>query len=129
MAEVRVASSPSRERQDRVRPRVSRRGSTGGWDVAAASERLSASPARNASEARRAWNREHIGAVSELLCECALPDCRGTVPAVADTHRGNAERFIVMPAHLDGGVVAKAADRFFVVERGLHVPAQKRMSS
>jgi hypothetical protein len=73
-------------------------------------------PARSLSEARRAWNGEHVGTVSELRCECAQPSCRGTVPAIAETHRGIADRFIVAPAHLNGGVVARAADRFFVVE-------------
>jgi hypothetical protein len=31
-----------------------------------------------------------------------------------------------MPAHLNGGVVAKAADRFFVVEPDRHVFPQSR---
>jgi len=42
------------------------------------------------------------------------------VPAVAETYRGTAERFIVMPTHLDGGPVARVADRFFVVEPDRH---------
>jgi hypothetical protein len=40
------------------------------------------------------------------------------VPAVAETHRSAADQFVVAPAHLDGGVVVRAADRFFVVESG-----------
>ena len=68
------------------------------------------------SELRRADNRERIGLVAELQCECAHPNCRDTVPAVAERHRGIAERFVVMPAHFDGGVVVRAADRFFVVD-------------
>jgi len=68
------------------------------------------------SEARRAWNRERIGIASELRCECAHADCRRRLPAVAETHRGTAQRFIVTPEHLGGGNVVRAADSFFVVE-------------
>jgi hypothetical protein len=70
------------------------------------------------SEARRAWNRDRIDVGSELRCECAHADCTHRLPAVAETHRGTAERFIVTPEHLDGGVVVRAADLFFVVEPG-----------
>jgi hypothetical protein len=76
-------------------------------------------------EARRAGNAELGGFDVELRCECALPNCRETIPAVAELCRGRADRFIVVPAHLgvvvtpaniyDGRVV-RAADRFFVVE-------------
>jgi hypothetical protein len=75
--------------------------------------------------ARRAGNLERRGFVTRLRCECALPSCRETFPAVAETYRGNAERFIVVPAHLgaivipadlDDATVIRAADRFFVVE-------------
>ena len=59
-----------------------------------------------------------IGLVSELRCECGRPNCRGTVPPVAETQRGIAERLVVTPAHFEGGVVVRAADRFFVVEPG-----------
>jgi PIN domain nuclease of toxin-antitoxin system len=48
------------------------------------------------------------------------------VPAIAETHRGPADRFIVAPAHLNDGVVARAADRFFVVEPDRHLFAQPR---
>jgi hypothetical protein len=68
------------------------------------------------SEGRRAHNRESIGRVFELRCECARVHCRVAVPLVADAHRGTADRFVVAPAHFDGGVVVRAADRFFVVE-------------
>lgn len=34
----------------------------------------------------------------------------------AELHRGIAERLVVVPAHFEGGVVVRAADRFFVVE-------------
>jgi len=39
------------------------------------------------------------------------------LPAAAEAHRGTADRFIVSPAHINGGVVVKAADRFFIVEQ------------
>jgi hypothetical protein len=68
------------------------------------------------SEARRAWNRDRVGLVSDLRCECTRPSCRGRVPAVAEIHRRVANQFVVAPAHFDGGVVVRAADRFFVVE-------------
>ena len=75
--------------------------------------------------ARRAGNLERSGFVARLHCECALPSCRETFPAAAQSHRGTTERFIVVPAHLGGivttatfhdGTVVRAADRFFVVE-------------
>jgi hypothetical protein len=51
--------------------------------------------------------------------------CTGTVPAVAETHRGTADTFVMKPAHFEGGVVVRAADRFFVVEhRGYAVKSQ-----
>jgi hypothetical protein len=40
------------------------------------------------------------------------------VPAAAETHRGIAQRLVVSPAHFEGGVVVRAADRFFVVDPG-----------
>jgi hypothetical protein len=70
------------------------------------------------SESRRAGNREHSGLVSELRCECARSNCTDTVPAVAETHRGIADTFVMKPAHFEGGVVVRAADRFFVVQHG-----------
>ena len=75
--------------------------------------------------ARRAGNVERRDFVTRLRCECALPSCRETFPAVAESYRGTAERFIVVPAHLgaivtpanlDDATVVRAADRFFVVE-------------
>jgi hypothetical protein len=75
--------------------------------------------------ARRAGNLERRGFVTRLRCECALPSCRETFPAGAESNRGTAERFIVVPAHLGAIVtlanlydatVVRAADRFFVVE-------------
>ena len=70
------------------------------------------------SEAVRAWNRERIGLVFELRCECGRPMCADTVPVAAETHRGSADRFVVAPAHFGGGMVVRAADRFFVVDSG-----------
>jgi len=67
------------------------------------------------SEARRAGNRARIGLVSELRCECARPNWTETLPGVAGTHR-RADQLVVTPAHLDGGVAARIADRFFVIE-------------
>ena len=69
------------------------------------------------SERRRAENRQSLGLVTELRCECALPGCRETFPAAADHHRGTADRFIVAPAHVNGGTPVKVADRFFVISR------------
>jgi hypothetical protein len=68
------------------------------------------------SEARRASNRDRVGLVPELRCECTRPNCRHMLPTVADAHRGIADRFVVAPVHFEGGVVVRAADRFFVVE-------------
>jgi len=67
-------------------------------------------------EARRTHNRERIGLVTELCCECGRRSCRDTVPAVAERHRSLADHFLVAPTHFDGNVVIRAADRFFVVE-------------
>jgi hypothetical protein len=82
-------------------------------------------PALAVSESRRADNRERSDLVSELRCECARPNCTDTVPAVAEIHRGTADTFVMKPAHFEGGVVVRAADRFFVVEhRGYAVKSQ-----
>jgi hypothetical protein len=70
------------------------------------------------SERRRAQNRQNLGFVSRLRCECALAGCRETFPAAADDHRGTADCFIVAPAHLNGGTPVKVADHFFVVSSG-----------
>jgi hypothetical protein len=77
------------------------------------------------SEARRAGNRARIGLVSELRCECARPNCTETLPGVAGTHR-SADQLLVAPAHLDGGVVARVADRFFVIESRAHAIRHSR---
>lgn len=78
-------------------------------------ERIRSSPLA-LSRARRAWNRER-GVGSSLRCECARPSCRAWLPALAETHRRAAGQFVVAPAHFHEGVVVRAADRFFVVER------------
>ncbi len=67
-------------------------------------------------EARRARNRGRSGLGDDLRCECARPECRATVPPVAEDFRGMPERFIVVPDHGAGEKVVAAADRFFVVE-------------
>jgi hypothetical protein len=77
------------------------------------------------SEARRASNRAGIGLVSELRCECTRPNCTEKLPCVAGTHR-TADQLLVAPAHLDGGVVARAADRFFVIESRSHAIRHSR---
>jgi hypothetical protein len=67
-------------------------------------------------EARRARNRTRGDINGELRCECARPECRATIPVVAETYRRSPERFIVVPDHFPGETVVAAADRFFVVE-------------
>ncbi len=65
---------------------------------------------------RRTSNNNRGARVDQLRCECALRECRATVPAVAGAHRERAERFIVLPGHVGWDTVVAAADRFFVVE-------------
>jgi hypothetical protein len=77
------------------------------------------------SEARRASNRARIGLVSALRCECTRPNCTETLPSVAGTHR-SADQLVVAPAHFDDGVVARAADRFFVIESRGHAIRHSR---
>jgi len=69
----------------------------------------------------RAGDREHVGLVAELRCECGRPNCTETLPAGAEAHRGMGARLVVAPAHFNDGVVVRAADRFFVVESGREV--------
>jgi hypothetical protein len=68
--------------------------------------------------ARRAVNRERSSVALELCCECTRRICREILPALAERHRGSGDRFIVVPAHVDHGIVVRAADRFFVVRLG-----------
>jgi hypothetical protein len=91
--------------------------------------------------ARRAGNVERRGLVTRLRCECGVPSCRKTFPAVAESFRGNAERFIVVPEHVGAIVnaakpgratIVRASDRFFVVETGqsaarFAAPAERRL--
>ena len=90
--------------------------------------------------ARRAGNVERRGLVTRLRCECGVPSCRKTFPAVAESFRGNAERFIVVPEHVGAIVnaakpsratVVRASDRFFVVETNrsarFPAPAERRL--
>jgi hypothetical protein len=67
-------------------------------------------------DARRTRNLKSGGFLDQLRCECARPECRATVPALAHVHRKRSERFIVVPDHIAGDTVIAAADRFFVVE-------------
>jgi hypothetical protein len=112
MAVVPVVAPPQRRGRDRARTAAPTLRTRGRPQPVAPSQRL------RPSEALRAWNRERIDLVFELRCECGQPTCTDTVPAVAETHRGSANRFLVTPAHLGGGVVVRAADRFFVVDSG-----------
>lgn len=68
-------------------------------------------------DARRAGNREAGAFRDRLRCECAQPDCYATFPALADVHRRDPERFIIVPDHFAGETVIAAADRFFVVDQ------------
>ncbi len=67
-------------------------------------------------DARRTRNHKSGGFLAQLRCECARPECRATVPAVAQAHRKRPERFIVVPDHTAGDTVIAVDDRFFVVE-------------
>src|SRR5690348_13139472 len=58
-------------------------------------------------DSRRAWNRDGIGLLSDLLCECTRPSCQERIPAVADAHRRIVDQFAVAPAHVDGGIVVR----------------------
>ena len=117
MAETRaIPTSPRRAGTDRTGRPVAHSSRRDGALLSQSRERLRAAPALPVSESRRARNRERISLVSELRCECARSNCRDTLPAEAETHRGSAERFVVTPAHFEGGVVVRAADRFFVVQ-------------
>lgn len=112
MVEVPGVALPRTGRTSRVATRVVRPGLRQGANIATRERIRSRSLAL--SEARRAWNRDRVGLVSALVCECARPNCRSLVPAVAEQHRW-AGQFVVAPAHFDGGDVVRAADRFFVV--------------
>jgi hypothetical protein len=115
-----IPASPGRERMGRAGPAVALSGRAQRPARSPSRDRLRSGPLLTVSESRRAGNRERIGTVSELRCECARPNCTDTVPAVAETQRGIAERFVVSPAHFEGGVVVRAADSFFVVDPGGH---------
>jgi hypothetical protein len=65
--------------------------------------------------ARRAVNRARNSVALQLCCECTRQRCRESFPALAERHRGRGDRFIVVPAHVDHGIVVRAADEFFVV--------------
>lgn len=114
MAVVSEVAHRTSEGAHRTASRVARRPPGGRSNLATRQQiRSSSLPL---GEARRAWNLDRIGLVTDLRCECTRPTCRATVPAVADTHRTKAAQFIVTSTHFDGGLVVRAADRFFVVE-------------
>lgn len=115
MAEVPVVAVPRSGRAYPAAPSVERRRAPSADPGRTTRERLRSNPLA-LSEARRAWNRDRAGLVSHLRCECTRPGCRGRMPLVAETHRRVTDQFLVAPAHFDGGIVVRAADRFFVVE-------------
>jgi hypothetical protein len=115
-----IPASPGREGIGRAGGRVAHSGRTGRAVRSPSRESLRSRPALTVSESRRAGNRERFGLLSVLRCECARPNCKDTVPAAAEAQRGIGERFVVTPAHFEGGVVVRAADRFFVVEPDGH---------
>jgi hypothetical protein len=59
---------------------------------------------------------KRLALVRDLRCECGRPGCTATIPVAAEGHRRSVDSVIVVPAHFAGGVVVRAADRFFVVE-------------
>ena len=118
MVEVPEVAFPRSGGADRSAPSLMPPGSPSADLNLATREWICSGPAA-LSEARRASNRARIGLVSELRCECTRPDCTQTLPSVAGMHR-SADQLLVAPAHSDGGVVARAADRFFVIESRGH---------
>lgn len=128
MVEVPEVAFPRSRAAYRAAPRVVRPRSRSGDPDLATRERIRSRPL-GLSEARRAGNRARIGLASELRCECTRPNCTETLPGVAGTHR-RAGQLVVAPAHFDGGVVARVADQFFVIEsRGAAIrpsPREKR---
>ena len=113
MAEVQEVAFPRSGGAYRAASSVARPGQPSTGPNLATREWIRSSPLA-LSEARRAWNRDRSALASDLRRECARPSCRDRVPAVAETHRMEADQFVVAPAHFDGGVVVRAADRFFV---------------
>jgi hypothetical protein len=111
-----IPASPRRGGTGRTGRRVAHSSQKDGALLSRSRERLRAAPALPVNELRRARTRERVGLMSELRCECARSNCRDMLPAVAETHRGIAERFVVAPAHFEDGVVVRAADRFFVIQ-------------
>jgi hypothetical protein len=125
MIEVPVVASPRRGGAYRAASSVAQPGAPSPDRSLATREWIRSTPLA-LSEARRTWNRDRIGLVSDLRCECTRPSCRHRVPAVADTHRSASDHFVVAPVHLDGGVVVRAADRFFVIESSGHAIRHSR---
>ena len=121
MTQAPASSVGTRVRLDPFVSSASRPAEPAGLDRRAAHGRPFLALVPALSERRRAENRQNLGLVDELRCECATPGCRETFPAAADRHRGDADRFIVAPAHLNGGTAVKVADRFFVISSPLRL--------
>ena len=113
MAEIHEVGSP--RSRGAHRGAVAQRPTASTAPSLATRRRIRSSPL-DLSEARRGWNYDRIGLVSDLRCECGSPRCQATVPAVAATHRREAGQFIVASTHFVGGLVVRAADQFFFVE-------------
>ena len=112
MVDVAVVALPRRGGAVRAAPSVVHAGPPPADPIRTTRQWIGSSPLA-LSEARRLWNRERLGLVSDLRCECTRPSCRGRVPAVAESHGRGADHFVVPPAHFDDGAVVRAADRLF----------------
>jgi hypothetical protein len=77
---------------------------------------MSVAPAVRSPHRRVRAPAKRAALVRDLRCECGSPTCTVMVPAAAESHRRSADSRIVIPAHFGGGVVVRAADRYFVVE-------------
>jgi hypothetical protein len=77
---------------------------------------MSVAPVVRSPQRRGRAPAKRTTVVSGLRCECGAPTCTVMLPVAAERHRRSADSVIVIPAHFAGGVVVRAADRFFVVE-------------
>jgi hypothetical protein len=124
MVEVPEVAFPRSGEADRPAPSLMRPGSASAGLNLATREWICSGPLA-LSEAQRTSNRGRIGLASELRCECTRRNCTETLPGVAGTHRST-DQVVVAPAHLDGGVVARATGRFFVIEPRGHAIRHSR---